>query len=60
MPGFSIHAANDNDLGRDVFVHMPEPANMHLAVLTDIFGSILDAEPIAANDNGMAKTQQEF
>lgn len=58
MAAIALQAANDNDLGRDVVIHMPEPSKEQMAVLADIFTALFDEAPDAANDNGPVLTQQ--
>lgn len=55
-----VKAANDNELGRTVVVHMSEPTDDQISLLAEIFCGVLDGNLLAANDNEAAQTQRGF
>jgi hypothetical protein len=60
MSGISlVQAANDNSLGRTVLVSIPEPDEMQLSVLADIFAGLLVQHPVADNDNAPVRRRRD-
>ncbi|MEN5169474.1 hypothetical protein ABE444_07905 [Brevundimonas pondensis] len=59
MSGISlVQAANDNGLGRPVFVSIPEPDEMQMSVLADIFAGLLVHDLVADNDNAPVRSRR--
>ncbi len=60
MSGISlVRADNDNGLGRTVLVSIPEPDEMQLSVLADIFAGLLAHHPVADNDNASLRRRRD-
>lgn len=57
MP-YVVTAANDNDLGRSVIVHMSKPSDNQISILAELFCVLLDEKLQAANDNDAPLTQR--
>nr|WP_313518801.1 hypothetical protein [Brevundimonas diminuta] len=59
MSGISlVQAANDNGLDRPVLVNIPEPDDMQMSVLADIFAGLLVQNPVADNDNAPVQSRR--